>query len=83
MTKVKADTVIRTAVLILALVNQIFYTTGRSVLPISNAQLSEIITLVFTIAASIAAWWKNNSFSSAAIRGDELMNAMKHKDTKY
>lgn len=75
--KVKIDTIIRTVVLVLALVNQILTATGHSVIPISDEQVSEIITLVVTIGASVWAWWKNNSFTKEAIYADETMHEMK------
>lgn len=75
--KVRLDTIIRTAVLVLALINQILTSTGRCILPISDAQLSEIITLTATIGASLWAWWKNNSFTKAAIRADAMLQAEK------
>ena len=70
--KIKTETIIRTAVLILALINQILTATGHSIIPISDEQLTEGITLFITIAASLWAWWKNNSFTKEAIEADEL-----------
>lgn len=75
--KVKIDTIIRTVVLVLALANQILTATGHSVIPISDEQVSEIITLAVTIGASVWAWWKNNSFTKEAIYADETMREMK------
>lgn len=76
--KIKLDTIIRTVVLVLALVNQILTSTGRSIIPITDEQVSEIITLGFTIGASVWAWWKNNSFTSKAIKADEYLNDLRH-----
>ena len=75
--KVKTDTIIRTIVLVIALVNQILTSTGHSVLPISDDQVNELITLVVTIGASVWAWWKNNSFTKEAIYADKTMREMK------
>lgn len=66
-------TVIRTVLLLVALVNQVLVMTGHSVLPFENEQIEEVVGLVFTITTSIAAWWKNNSFTEAAIEADELL----------
>lgn len=75
--KVQPDTIIRTIVLIVALVNQILTSTGHSPIPVDDNQLTELITLAFTIVASVWAWWKNNSFTSAAIRADNQMRMEK------
>ena len=73
----KKDTIIRTIVLVVALVNQILTSTGHSVLPISDEQITESITLGFTIVASVITWWKNNSFTAAAIQADETLKELK------
>lgn len=76
-TKVTAGTITRTVVLILALLNQILSVTGHAVLPIEDAQVEIIVSTVWTMAASLWAWWKNNSFTKAAIAGDETMKVAK------
>lgn len=70
---VKPDTIIRTVVLIVALINQILTSTGHTIIPVSDEQIAELITLCVTIASSIWAWWKNNSFTQAALRADVQM----------
>ncbi len=77
--KIKKDTVIRTIVLALALVNQILTSTGHSIIPISDEQITELISLAFTIGASTWAWWKNNSFTKNAIKADEVLKNLKDK----
>lgn len=75
--KIKTDTIVRTAVLALALINQILVTTGRSVIPVSDEQVTEMITLVLTVGSALWAWWKNNSFTKEAIAADDYMNDLK------
>ena len=76
--KAKKETIIRTLVLVFALLNQILTATGRSVIPISDEQITELITLVITIGASVWAWWKNNSFTKEAIEADEILVQLKN-----
>lgn len=78
--KIKTDTIIRTVVLALALINQILTSTGHSVIPITDDQATELITLAFTIGTSVWAWWKNNSFTQNAIAADAAMMAKKAED---
>lgn len=74
---VKTDTIVRTVCLILALVNQLLSNTGRAVLPIADAQVETLITTVITVGVSLWNWWKNNSFTQAALVGDAVKDAIK------
>lgn len=76
--KISVGTIIRTVCLLLALVNLTLETFGKSVIPISDEQISELITLIFTIITSVSAFWKNNSFTQEAIIADNFMHEMKN-----
>lgn len=75
--KIKPATIARTAVLALALANQILSVAGLSPLPIDSATLEPWVTTGLTTAAALWAWWKNNSFTPEAIWADELMKEMR------
>ena len=77
--KVSASTIARTGVLALALVNQILSATGHPVIPIEDAQIETLVSTGFTVAAALVSWWKNNSFTAAALKGDEAMKEAKKK----
>ena len=74
---IKIETIIRTVTLVLALINQILTSLGYSIIPIEDEQIAELISLVITIAASVWAWWKNNSFTKNALEADKLLDALK------
>ena len=76
---VSVGTITRTAVLGLALANQLLSAAGKPLLPIDNAQLEQMISTGFTVGAALAAWWKNNSFTPEAIEADEFMARLKKK----
>lgn len=78
--KVKTDTIIRTVLLVVALINQALLITGHSVLPLDDETLTEVLSLLFTIATALAAWWKNNSFTADAIRADNYLEGLRNKD---
>ena len=80
MANIKASTIIRTVILAVALVNQALSMAGHSLLPITDEQIGELLTLLFTIGSSVWAWWKNNSFTRAAIEADEVLAELKHSD---
>ena len=71
-------TIVRTILLAVALVNQILTFLGKPLIYIDNAQLSELVALVFSIVTTVVAWWKNNSFTEAARAGDAVMHGIKN-----
>lgn len=74
---VSASTIARTAVLLLALTNQILSACGKPILPIESEQLEQLVTAGFTTVAALVSWWKNNSFTTAAIEADEVFARLK------
>ena len=77
--KIKLETIIRTAVLVIALINQILAICGKDTLPLYESDIVQIITLVATIASSLWAWWKNNSFTQNAIEADKYKDRLNAK----
>ena len=77
---ISAGTIARTIVLVIALVNQVLTTLGYSPIPIEDEMIVDAISICFTIVAAVISWWKNNSFTKAAIAGDNFMNAVRNKD---
>ena len=75
--KVSAGTIARTVILALALLNQVLTVAGYSPIPIDDETINLTIASVWTIVASVVAWWKNQSFTQAAIEGDEVMRGIK------
>lgn len=71
------ETVIRTVLLVLSLVNQILTVLGKNPLPFSQQELYQALSTVATAATSLWAWWKNNSFTAAAVEADRYMSALK------
>ena len=74
---ITAGTIARTIVLILALANQVLAMCGKQVLNISDDDIYQTVSLLFTIGASAVAWWKNNSFSQTALKADKVMAELK------
>ena len=66
--KISAATLARTAVLLLPLTNQVLSAMGKPVLPIES-----------TTVAALINWWKNNSFTAAAVAADSYMARLKQK----
>ena len=52
---------------------------GKPILPIESAQLEQLISSGLTVAAALASWWNNNSFTPEAIEADAFMARMKKR----
>lgn len=74
---IKADTIARTIVLFIALANQVLAITGHEAFPVTEDQVYQTVSLVATIGAAVWAWWKNNSFTKAAIEADKVLTDLK------
>lgn len=74
---ISVGTLARTIILVLALINQVLVITGHSVLPIQDEQVELLVSTAWTVVASLISWWKNNSFTTPAIKADEVLKQEK------
>ena len=74
---VSAATIARTAVLAMALINQILSAMGKPLLPIDSAQLEQLISTGFTTVSALVNWWFNKSFTKEAIQADAEFERLK------
>lgn len=77
-TKIQPDTIARTIVLALALLNQLLAIFGKGTIQIAENDIYQVVSIIWTIASAIVAWWYNNSFTKHARRADELLEALKN-----
>lgn len=76
----KADTIARTIILLIALVNQGLVIFGRDAIPIADNTVYQVASLLATAASAIWAWWKNNSMTQSAIKADNYLKELKSED---
>lgn len=74
---ISAGTIARTACLLLALANQVLSALGKPVLPIESATVEQLVTAGITTVTALIAWWKNNSFTAAALEADKTFDRLK------
>ena len=77
---ITAGTIARTIVLLLALANQVLAMCGKQILNIADDDIYQTVSLLFTIGASVWAWWKNNSFTPNAVKADEVLKQLKEQN---
>ena len=75
--KIEKGTIIRTAVLAFALINQVLTISGYNPLPFTDEDFGQAVSMILTAGASLWAWWKNNSFTQAAITADEHLKDLR------
>ena len=78
---ISAGTIARTACLLLALTNQVLSALGKAVLPIESATVEQLVTAGITTVTALVAWWKNNSFTRAALEADKTFERERLKNT--
>lgn len=78
----KKGTIVRTAVLTFALVNQILTIAGVNPLPFTNEEFEAGFSMMLTVGASLWSWWKNNSFTKNAIEADRYLAELKNGEVK-
>ena len=74
---VSAATLARTAVLLLALTNQVLSALGKPILPIESQTVEQLVTAGINTVAALISWWNNNSFTAAAIQADAEFDRLK------
>lgn len=77
MKNVKTDTVIRTIITFVAMLNSILTMMGKNPIPYSSDQLYLGLSSVATVVTTLWAWWKNNSFTTNAIEADSYLAKLK------
>lgn len=81
--KIEKETIVRTAVLAFALINQVLAISGYNPLPFTDEDFGQAVSMVLTVGASLWAWWKNNSFTQPALVADEKLKEMRKKEVRY
>lgn len=74
---VSKGTIIRTVLLVLAIVNSGLQLFGKSTLPITTAEVEEVVSFLFLAGTSLVAWWKDNAFTEEAIKAKAYFKELK------
>lgn len=77
MRKLDKATLVRTIVLIVALINQVLVMAGINPLPFESEEIEMGVTSVFTVAATLWTWYKNNDTTDEARAGTQYMKELK------
>lgn len=76
-TGVSAQTVARTIITFLALLNAVLAMTGKVPLDLDENTIYLICTGIAGVATTVWSWWKNNSFTRKAREADLVKDGVK------
>ena len=68
---ISKSTIARSIALIVVLINQGLVLFGKEMLPFTEDEVYQGVSMVLTVVMAIMAWWKNNSFTNVAIEADK------------
>ena len=77
--KITPDTIARTIILVIALANTVLTMLGKNPPPFADDDIYTAVSIIATLAATAWAWWKNNSFTTNAIKADEYLQKLRTK----
>ena len=74
------ETIIRTVIALIALINAVLVMLGKNTLPFAEEDVTEVLSCFFVIATTLSVWWKNNSFTPQAIKADKYLEQLRSED---
>ena len=81
MYNISKGTIVRTIMLVILIINLILKACGKPLIDVEEGTLFYWLEVILEIAVIITTFWKNNSFSKAAIKADEFLKKLKNGET--
>lgn len=78
--KISKGTIVRLISVLFVIVNLILKAIGKPVIDIDEGSILAVVEAIITIAVVAVAFWKNNSFSQAAIKADAFLKQLKGEE---
>lgn len=75
--KIGTDTIARTIVAAITLLNTVLVMLGQAPLDLDESTIYTVVSGGAAILTTVWVWWKNQSFTQAALIGDEAMKEAK------
>lgn len=75
--KISVGTIARTVALAVTIANLVLNNIGKNPLPFSDTEVYTWVSDVAAFISIIISWWKNNSFTPAAIKADKVKDELK------
>ena len=81
--KISKSTIIRTILVVIVIINFILEKLGVDLIPADESVISMFVETFIEIAVIVVGFWKNNSYSQAAIRADEFLKELRNDETEW
>lgn len=78
--KITKSTIVRTILTLLVIVNFVLERCGIDIIPSDESVILMIVETVIEIAIILVSFWKNNSFTPAAIKADKFLKELKESE---
>lgn len=78
--KVSKSTIVRTIMLVIVLINLILEKCGVDIIKADESTVLQAVEYIIEIAAIIAAWWYNNSFSKKALKAQQYLEELRKEE---
>lgn len=75
--KITKGTIIRTILFFIVIINIFLEKKGIDLIPTDESVIATILEAGIEVAIMIVGFWKNNSYSKAAIKADKLLKDLK------
>lgn len=77
---ISKSTIVRTILVVLVIINFILEKCGVDVIPTDENMILMFVETGIEIAVIIVSFWKNNSFSEAAIKADAFLKQLRESE---
>lgn len=81
MYNISKGTIVRTIMLLIVIINLILKACDKPLIDVEEHTLFYWLEVILEIAVIITTFWKNNSFSKAAIKADKFLRDLKNGKT--
>ena len=80
--KITKGTIVRTILLLMAVVNFTLERMGITIIPVSESGVLMLVETLLEIAVIVVGFWKNNSYTKNAIKADEFLKELKNSEVQ-
>lgn len=81
--KISKSTIVRTILVAIVIINFVLEKLGVDLIPVDESKIAMIVETLIELAVIVVGFWKNNSFSEAAIKADEFMKELRAGETEW
>ena len=81
--KISKSTIIRAILVAIVIINFVLEKLGVDLIPVNESLIAMIVETAIEIAVIVVGFWKNNSFSQAAIRADEFLKELRSDESEW